>query len=144
MQSDHSSHHADRLLPIDDGRRHVPYLRLLAMVILSFASMYGLMFAVATYADHAHDNVSQVHMAALMACPMVLIELALMWKVYASSRLNVALVIVSVAAMGVCWTTIRAQAVVSHGTVHAQQEAVQTMNSMAVSRHTDATAHSVH
>jgi peptidoglycan/LPS O-acetylase OafA/YrhL len=92
---------------------HAPYLRLLAMVVLSFLAMYVLMYAMVDQFSHVYNNINQVYMAALMAAPMVLIELLLMQSMYPDRRLNVVLLITAAVALAAFWFLIREQTLVS-------------------------------
>jgi uncharacterized protein (DUF305 family) len=76
---------------------HQPYMRLTAMTVLSFISMYVLMYA----------------MAGLMAAAMVLIELLLMGAMYENKRLNVIIAGVSVVAAIAFFVLIRQQTAVT-------------------------------
>lgn len=91
------------------------YVRLAVMTLLSFVAMYALMFAMVDTFDHVHHSVNQVYMAALMAAPMPILELALMWRMYPSQRANLALLAASVVLGVACWAAIRTQAGVSDG-----------------------------
>jgi uncharacterized protein (DUF305 family) len=89
------------------GRHH--YARLLMMTALSFMAMYVLMYAMVATIDHIYLNINKAYMAALMAAPMVPIELALMGAMYRNRRLNALLIAASVLAMAALWAVIRAQ-----------------------------------
>lgn len=58
------------------GKSH--YLRLGGMVLLSFVSMYVLMYSMANSLADVYNSLNQVYMAGLMTAPMVVIELWLM------------------------------------------------------------------
>jgi uncharacterized protein (DUF305 family) len=89
------------------------YLRLLLMVLLSFASMYALMYAmVNTFAD-VYPNINQFYMAGLMTAPMVLIELVLMGSMYHNKKLNLTIIALSVIALAGFWFSIRQQTMVA-------------------------------
>jgi uncharacterized protein (DUF305 family) len=60
------------------GHAHNPYVRLLAMTVLSFVAMYVLMYAMVDSVDNILNNVNQAYMAGLMAASMVIIELGVM------------------------------------------------------------------
>jgi len=85
------------------------YLRLLAMVLLSFAAMYVLMYAMVDRASNIFANNNQLFMAALMAVPMGLIELALMKHMYANRSLNLLTIALSVAVLLGAFVFIRQQ-----------------------------------
>ena len=83
------------------------YGRLLPMAVLSFVSMYALMYAMVDAFANVYLNLNQVYMAGLMTAPMVVIELVLMRAMYADRRMNVAITAVTVVVLGVCWMFIR-------------------------------------
>ena len=85
------------------------YLRLLAMVLLSFEAMYVLMYAMVDRASNIFANHNQLYMAALMAAPMGLIELALMKHMYANRSLNLLLIAGSAAVLIGAFILIRQQ-----------------------------------
>jgi uncharacterized protein (DUF305 family) len=58
------------------------------MALLSFAAMYILMYAMVDRIENALPNLNQAYMAALMAAPMVAIELILMRHMYMNGRAN--------------------------------------------------------
>lgn len=90
-----------------------PYGRLLAMAVLSFASMYVLMYAMVDSLDNVYSNLNQAYMAGLMAAPMVPIELLLMGAMYGNRKLNAAIVAVSVIALVAFFLLIRQQTAIS-------------------------------
>lgn len=67
------------------------YARLLIMTLLSFISMYVLMYAMVDRVANALPNLNQVYMAALMTAPMVIIEVLLMSAMYQDKRWNAAI-----------------------------------------------------
>jgi hypothetical protein len=85
------------------------YLRLLAMTVLSFLSMYILMYAMVDRFANVYPNVNQIYMAGLMTAPMVLIELGLMGAMYKNGQANIVITAVSVIALVGCWVLIRQQ-----------------------------------
>jgi hypothetical protein len=89
-----------------------PYLRLAAMLALSFVSMYVLMYAMVDVFDNVLSNRNQLFMAGLMAAPMGIIELALMRKMYPDRRLNAAVLALSVLALAGFWLAIRQQSTI--------------------------------
>jgi Domain of unknown function (DUF305) len=85
------------------------YMRLLAMTVLSFISMYILMYAMVDRIANVYPNFNQFYMAALMTAPMVVIEVLLMGEMYHNKSLNVAIVIASLLALVAFFTFIRQQ-----------------------------------
>jgi len=88
------------------------YLRLLGMAVASYAAMYVLMYAMVDRFGNVYANVNQFYMAGLMAAPMVLIELALMHRMYPNRPLNLAIGALSGIALVVFFAMIRSQAAV--------------------------------
>jgi small-conductance mechanosensitive channel len=89
-----------------------PYLRLLAMIALSFLAMYVLMYAMVDRVENALPNHNQFYMAGLMAAPMLVIELLLMRGMYPRKGLNAALMLAGAAALLLFWFAIRQQAAI--------------------------------
>ena len=85
------------------------YGLLLAMAVLSFISMYLLMYAMVDRYANVYSNLNQVYMAALMTAPMVVIELVLMRAMYHNARLNLAIIAVSLAVLALFFVFIRQQ-----------------------------------
>lgn len=90
-------------------RHGMPYLRLHAMVLLSFLAMYGLMYAMVDRLENVVPNLNQFYMAGLMAAPMAILELVVMHGMYPNRKANAILVVVSLAAMLGFWLGIRHQ-----------------------------------
>lgn len=67
------------------------YRSLLIMAVLSFISMYLLMYAMVDVFDNVYSNFNQFYMAGLMTAPMVVIELLLMGGMYPNKRANAAI-----------------------------------------------------
>jgi uncharacterized protein (DUF305 family) len=89
------------------------YVRLLGMTVLSFISMYVLMYAMVDSAGEVYNSFNQVYMAGLMTAPMVVIELVLMSGMYHNKGLNALLIGVSVAVGILCFALIRQQTLIS-------------------------------
>lgn len=91
------------------GTHGAPYLRLLAMAVLSFLAMYLLMYAMVDRWENVHPNLNQAYMAALMTAPMVVIELALMGGMYPDRRFNAVIVVAALLGLALSWFGIRWQ-----------------------------------
>jgi uncharacterized protein (DUF305 family) len=89
------------------------YSRLLVMIVLSFISMYALMYGMVNAFANVYMNVNQFYMAGLMAAPMGIIELALMGAMYRDKKLNMIVAVGSVVALAVFWVLLRQQVAVS-------------------------------
>jgi hypothetical protein len=83
------------------------------MIVLSFISMYVLMYSMVNSFADVYNSLNQVYMAGLMTAPMVVIELWLMSSMYKDKRLNAVAIVVSVAAGILFFTFIRQQTLIS-------------------------------
>jgi len=85
------------------------YGRLAVMAVLSFIAMYILMYAMVDTVFDAYPNLNQAYMAAVMAAPMVMIELLLMRPMYPNRIANAVIgVVCAVALVGFLYA-IRSQ-----------------------------------
>ena len=91
------------------------YLRLAAMIVVSFISMYVMMYAMVNTPGDIYNSLNQVYMAGLMTAPMVVIELLLMVGMYKNKKLNTLLIAASCVAGMVCFLLIRQQTAISDG-----------------------------
>jgi uncharacterized protein (DUF305 family) len=89
-----------------------PYLRFFGMMILSFAAMYTLMYAMVDKLEDVYANGNQAYMAALMTAPMALFELLLMGAMYRNRAANAAIIVASVLVLAGAWLAIRQQAAI--------------------------------
>jgi hypothetical protein len=103
MQHNQHTGHGDQ--------RH--YLRLVGMIVLSFISMYVLMYSMAHSFADVYNSLNQVYMAGLMTAPMVAIELWLMSSMYKDRTLNAVVLAGSVVAGILFFTFIRQQTLIS-------------------------------
>ncbi|WP_205687072.1 DUF305 domain-containing protein [Chitinophaga pollutisoli] len=95
------------------GEHNKHYRSLLVMVILSFISMYILMYAMVDTFSNVIPNVNQFYMAGLMASPMLIIELIIMRSMYMNKKLNGLLLATGSLALVIFYLLIRQQAAVS-------------------------------
>ena len=86
------------------------YRNLFVMALMSFISMYILMYAMVDRLENVYSSVNQVYMAGLMTAPMIVIELLIMRGMYHNGRLNAAIAIVSIVAGIAMFLCIRQQA----------------------------------
>ena len=101
---DAGNHHAR------EGLHSGAYLRLAAMLILSFVAMYVLMYAMVDKFEDVYPNHNQAFMAALMTAPMAIIEILLMGSMYPHKRANIAIAIGTIVLLAAAWFAIRYQA----------------------------------
>lgn len=83
------------------------------MTVLSFISMYVLMYAMVDKIENVLPNLNQFYMAGLMTAPMVVIELLLMGGMYERKKLNAGIMGAAVLSGIVFFSLIRAQTGIS-------------------------------
>jgi peptidoglycan/LPS O-acetylase OafA/YrhL len=83
------------------------------MVLLSFIAMYILMYAMVDELPHVYNNLNQAYMAALMAAPMLIIELLLMRPMYPDRWRNALLIVVGLVVLAGAWILIRQQTAIA-------------------------------
>lgn len=86
------------------------YQKLFIMLMLSFISMYILMYSMVNSIKNVYPNINQFYMAGLMIMPMMIIELGLMGKMYMNKKLNAFLISVSSVALIAFFLLIQYQA----------------------------------
>jgi uncharacterized protein (DUF305 family) len=91
------------------ARQSNHYVNLGVMAFLSFLAMYALMYSMVDSSANVYMSFNQVYMAALMAAPMVVIELIVMRAMYEDARLNRILIAASAALGIVTFLLIRDQ-----------------------------------
>lgn len=96
--------------PMQHGAGGGHYGRLGWMLLLSFAAMYVLMYAMVDRLGNAVPNINTAYMAGLMTAPMVILELLLMGRMYPDKRKNLVIVALGVVLLLASWFAIRVQA----------------------------------
>ena len=104
MKADHSNM---------SGMTENHYRNLWIMAILSFISMYVLMYAMVNSTENVFNNINQFYMAGLMTAPMIPIEIFLMRSMYKDQKRNILIVAVSVLVGLAFFLLIRQQGTVS-------------------------------
>lgn len=89
------------------------YWHLLIMAVLSFISMYILMYAMVDRFANVYPNFNQFYMAGLMTAPMIIIELLVMRAMYMNMQLNLLIIAVSVIALLGFFVMIRYQTAIT-------------------------------
>lgn len=92
---------------------HGQYKKLLIMAVMSFMSMYVLMYAMVNTFANVIPNINQFYMAGLMTVPMIFIEMALMGSMYMDKKLNTIIIGVSTILLIAFFVSIRQQSAVS-------------------------------
>lgn len=86
------------------------YGRFALMLLLSFAAMYVLMYAMVDRLGNAVPNINQFYMAGLMTAPMAILEILLMGRMYPDKRKNTMILLLCAVVLAACWFAIRLQA----------------------------------
>jgi uncharacterized protein (DUF305 family) len=89
---------------------NIMYRKLLVMLLLSFAFMYLLMYAMVDRWANVVPNVNQFYMAGLMTMPMLVLEVVIMRSMYPSKKLNMILLVIGLAGMVAFFAGIQKQA----------------------------------
>jgi len=89
------------------------YGKLALMAVLSFASMYVLMYSMVDRFANVIPNVNQFYMAGLMTTPMLIIEVLLMSSMYTDKRRNALIIAGSAVSLVLFFGLIRQQTAVS-------------------------------
>lgn len=88
------------------------YLRFGAMIATSTAVMFVLMYLNTYELDHVRWSETRFYMAFVMGATMAVIMLGYMWGMYSSTRVNVAVVVGSVAIFALALWLVRSQATI--------------------------------
>lgn len=89
------------------------YGTVMLMAILSFVSMYILMYMMVDKYGNVYPNINQFYMAGMMTAPMILIELFLMKSMYPNTILNTLIIIINVVLLAVFIYCIRTQTAIA-------------------------------
>ncbi|CAN5192112.1 DUF305 domain-containing protein [soil metagenome] len=89
------------------------YINLFLMAILSFVSMFILMYIMVDSYSNVYVNFNQFYMAGIMTIPMVIIELFLMRSMYTNKKLNTLIVVGSLVIFMVLIFFVRKQTGIS-------------------------------
>lgn len=85
------------------------YARFALMILTSTVVMFGLMYLNTYQASHIFFSETRAYMAAYMGAVMAIIMLAFMLNMYKNWRVNVGILVVSVAVFGVSLWLVRSQ-----------------------------------
>lgn len=86
-----------------------PYVRLATMIALSFLAMYIFTYATVDHLANAYPSLNRLYMAALMAAPVLVLEMLLMGRMYPNVAWNGTIVSLGVVAIVLLWFAIRQQ-----------------------------------
>lgn len=88
------------------------YRRFAAMIAVSTIVMYGLMFLNTYEIDHVRFSETRLYMALIMGAVMAAIMLGFMWSMYEKTRINQAIIALSVVVFAGSLWLVRSQATV--------------------------------
>ncbi len=83
------------------------------MAILSFISMYILMYSMVNSFNDIYNNINQVYMAALMTAPMIIFEVIIMRSMFKKKKLNLLIIAISIIVLVSSFALIREQTAVN-------------------------------
>ena len=83
------------------------------MALLSFLSMYILMYAMVDSLGNVFTNFNQFYMAGMMVSPMIILEVVLMKSMYEDRKWNTLIILGSLILLVLFWTGIRQQVAIS-------------------------------
>jgi uncharacterized protein YacL len=89
------------------------YGNLFLMALLSFISMYALMYMMVNQFSNVYPNLNQFYMAAIMTAPMIIIELLLMKTMYPNKITNIFIIVFSLLICILFITLLRYQIAIS-------------------------------
>lgn len=88
------------------------YRRFAAMILVSTLVMYGLMFINTYQIDHVRFSETRLYMALLMGAVMAAIMMGFMWSMYEKTRINQAIIALSIVVFAGSLWLVRSQATV--------------------------------
>ncbi|WP_196797490.1 DUF305 domain-containing protein [Gloeocapsa sp. PCC 7428] len=89
----------------------MPYIRLLIALSISYVVMAIIMLSRVNVWSNVFLSLNQIYMAGLMVAPMSIIMLTVMGSMmYQNKRLNIVLLVVGTALIGLFWMLVRTQA----------------------------------
>ncbi|GAB4377326.1 MAG: DUF305 domain-containing protein [Elainellaceae cyanobacterium] len=91
-----------------------PYIRLLVALVVSYIVMMFIMLSRVNIPSNLFISLNQVYMAGLMVAPMLIIMLLVMGNMYKNKLLNIILLIIGTAMIGLFWMLVRTQTAVGN------------------------------
>jgi hypothetical protein len=88
------------------------YRRFAAMIAVSTVVMYGLMFLNTYQFDHVRFSETRLYMALIMGAVMAVIMMGFMWSMYEKTRINQAIIALSIVVFAGSLWLVRSQATV--------------------------------
>jgi hypothetical protein len=88
------------------------YRRFAAMILVSTIVMYGLMFLNTYQFDHVRFSETRLYMALIMGAVMAAIMMGFMWSMYEKTRINQAIIALSIVVFAGSLWLVRSQATI--------------------------------
>ncbi|MFA5071559.1 MAG: DUF305 domain-containing protein [Candidatus Pacearchaeota archaeon] len=92
---------------------HSSYKLLIIMAVVHFFAMYLLMYSMVDNFSNIYPNFNQFYMAGIMTSPMLILEIALMNKMYPNKKLNFLIVMLSIILFITLFLFVRNQTAIS-------------------------------
>ncbi len=109
IENKHDMHHHTANEAHNAKHSLAMYKRFAVMAVAMFAAMYFLMYAMIDRLDNLIPNINNLYMTLLMVSAMLVIELLIMKGMYQNKKINLAIIIFSVAIGIFSWFGIREQ-----------------------------------
>ena len=85
------------------------YKKFSLMMLISFIIMYGVMFLNVDEANHIYISTTRTYMTLLMICPMAIVMMLMMGKMYPNKKLNTGIMLGAVVLFAIVLTGLRTQ-----------------------------------
>jgi hypothetical protein len=95
-----------------NNRMHMAWWRFAAMIFVSTAAMFILMYQLVYSADHATFSLTRLIASLVMACVMSIVMLSFMWSMYRGTAAKVAVLLIAALAGAVLLYVNRAQTLI--------------------------------
>ncbi len=89
--------------------KNMGYKNFLLMMIISFITMYSVMFLNVDDTSHIYLSTTRTYMSLLMVLPMAIVMMLLMRKMYPNKKLNTTIILISLMLIGVFVAALRTQ-----------------------------------
>jgi hypothetical protein len=87
----------------------IGYGKFALTMTISFLVMYSIMFINIVAIDHFYFSLTRIYMALLMVCPMAIMMMLMMGKMYPIKKINNLIIISSMVVFGLVLTALRTQ-----------------------------------
>ena len=85
------------------------YKKFSLMLVISFITMYSVMFLNVDEANHIYLSTTRTYMALLMVSPMAVVMMLMMGKMFPDKKINTAIILASIVLFALVLTGLRTQ-----------------------------------